>query len=188
MGSSGLLDIVQEYDKRTTALLLDTPAEFITRRGWFEGTNFWSPALYRRFFQPRFTEWTDLVHQAGKLTGYSVSTGFMPLLDIFVEIGYDAHFHIDPVQGGIGVDLRKVKSVFDQKIAVIGGVNSAITLGSGTRQEIRQAVFDAVQILAAGGGLVITPVDCIFSKTPWENVEILIEAWEEIRDYPIRAG
>ena len=180
-----LLDIIQDWDRRTTELLLETPVELITRRGWYEGTAFWSPSLYRRYFQPRFKELTEVVHQAGKLMGYLMSSGFMPLLDVFVEVGYDAHFYIDPVQGGPDVDLREVKRAFDKKIAVIGGINSAVTLGRGTREEIRQEVLDAIEILGPGGGLVLLPVDCVFHDTPWENIEILIEAWKEVRDYPI---
>jgi uroporphyrinogen-III decarboxylase len=180
-----LLDIVHGWDKRNIEILLDSPVEFVTRRGWYEGTAFWSPALFRRYFQPRFKELTDMVRQADRLIGYKNSTGFMPLLDAFVEIGYDAHIFIDPVMGGAGTDLHKVKATFENKIAVVGGVNSAVTLERGSREIIRQAVFAAVDTLGPGGGLVLTPVDCISASTPWESIEILIEAWKEVRDYPL---
>jgi len=179
-----LLDIVHEWDKRNTELLLDTPVEFINRRGWYEGTIFWSPTLYHRFFQPRFKELTDMVHQAGRLMGYKLSAGFMPLLSTFLEIGYDAHYYIDPVQGDADVDLRKVKRIFDKRITVIGGLNAPVTLERGTRGEIRQQVFEAVEILGPGGGLILEPVCSLNPLTPWENIEILIEAWREMRDYP----
>ena len=178
-----LLDIIHARDKRNVEILLDMPVDLIIRRGWYEGTTFWSPALYRRFFMPRFRELTALAHQGGRLMGYMLSAGFMPLLDTFVETGYDVHYYIDPVQGGPGVDLHKVKKAFDRKIAIVGGVNSAVTLESGRREEIRQAVFDAMGILGPGGGLVLTPVDCIAASTPWESIETLIEAWKEARDH-----
>jgi uroporphyrinogen-III decarboxylase len=181
-----LLDVVHEWDKRNVEILLDTPVDLVNRRGWYEGTAFWSPDLFRRFFQPRIKELADMVHQADRLMGYILSTGFMPLLDVFVEIGYDAHFYIDPVMGGVGVDLSKVKSTFANKIAVIGGLNSPVTLESGSRDAIRQEVFKAVEILGAGGGLVLTPVDCISASTPWQNIEILIDAWKEVRDCPVQ--
>lgn len=181
-----LLDIIHEWDKRNVELVLDTPVDLVNRRGWYEGTAFWSPALYREFFQPRFKELTDAVHQAERLMGYKLSTGFMPLLDTFVEIGYDAHYYIDPVMGGADVDFCKIQSIFENKVAVIGGVNSAVTLESGSREEIRQAVFDAIEILGPGGGLILTPVDCISASTPWKSIEILIEAWKEVRDYPMK--
>ena len=183
---NALLDIVHDWDKHNVKVLLDTPIELVTRRGWYEGTAFWSPALFRRFFLPRFRELTDMVHQADRLMGYRNSTGFMPLLDAFVDIGYDTHIYIDPVMGGANVDLRKVKSAFEKKIAVIGGVNSAVTLERGSRDAIRHEVFEAVETLGPGGGLVLTPVDCISASTPWVNIEILIDAWKEIRNYPLQ--
>lgn len=180
---AALLDVIQEWDQRNLEILLDARVDLVNRRGWYEGTAFWSPALYRRFFQPRFKRLVDQVHQAGRLMAYKLTTGFMPLLEILVEIGYDAHYYIDPVMGGVGVDLRKVKSTFGERIAVIGGVNSPVTLERGSREEIRRAVFDAIELLGANGGLVLTPVDCISASTPWEKVQFLIEAWQEAREY-----
>jgi hypothetical protein len=175
---AALLDIVQAWDKHNTEILLDTPADIIYRRGWYEGTAFWSPRLYRRFFLPRFQELVRMIHQGDRLASYRLSTGFMPLLDLFLEAGYDGHLYIDPVQGGPGTDLRKVKRVFDGKISVLGGINAAVTLEQGTREEIRQAVFDAIEILGPAG-LVLWPVDSIFASTPWESVQTVIEAWKE---------
>lgn len=182
---SALLDLIQEYDKRSIELLLDTPVDLIIRRGWYEGAAFWSPVLYRQFFAPRIKELVHMVHQGGRLMGYIMSTGFMPLLDILVELGYDVHYYIDPVQGGAGVDLGKVKRTFADRIAIVGGINSAVTLEQGTREEIRQAVFDAVGTLGPHGGFVLSPVDCISASTPWESLEIMMEAWREVRDYPV---
>lgn len=180
-----LLDIVHEQNKRNVEILLDTPVDLIVQRGWYEGTAFWSPTLYRQFFVPRLRELTDMVHQGNRLMGYIMTTGFMPLLDIFTEVGYDAHYYIDPVPGGSAIDLQKVKQVFDTKVAIIGGLNSPVTLEQGSPDDIRQEVFRAVDILGPGGGLALSPVDCISASTPWESVEILIEAWTEVRDYPI---
>lgn len=181
-----LLDIIHERDKRVEEVVLDSPVELVVRRGWYEGAAFWSPALFHDLFLPRIKELTTMAHQAGRLMGYIMSTGFMPMLAYLVEAGYDVHYYIDPVQGGPGADLRKVKQAFNKKVAVVGGINSAVTLEQGSPQEIRQAVFDAIDILAPGGGFILSPVDCIFGSTPWANIEILIQAWKEARDYPLQ--
>jgi len=182
---SALLDVIHEWDRRNVEILLDRPVDLVIRRGYYEGTSFWSPALYRRFFAPRIKELTDMVHQANRFMGYTMSVGLMPLLDIFVEIGYDAHVLLDPIPQGVRIDLSAVKSKLNKKIAVIGGLNAPITLERGTRQEIRQEVFDAVRFLGPGGGLALTPAEAIFATTPWESIEHLIEAWKEVREYPV---
>jgi len=175
-----LMRIIQEWDKRNAAILLDTPVEFILRRGYYEGTSFWSPALYRRFLMPRVKEITDIVHQGDRLMGYTMSVGYMPLLDALAEIGYDAHYLLDPIPNGARVDLHRVKSAFDKKTAVIGGLNAPITLERGGREAIRREVFDTVAALGPGG-LALSPAEAIYASTPWESMEILLEAWKEVR-------
>jgi uroporphyrinogen-III decarboxylase len=183
-----LLDVIYERDRHAIEIMLDTPVDFILMRGYYQGTTFWSPRLFRRFFLPRIKRLVDIVHQAGRLFGYTMSVGVMPLLDAFVEMGVDANYLLDPIEGGGGqrIDLHKVKATWNGKVAVIGGINEPITLERGTREEIRQEVFDAVRILGPGGGLCLSPAEAIQPLTTWESIEILMEAWREVRDYPIR--
>lgn len=183
-----LMDIVHQYDRRNTEILLDAPVDLLMRRGYYEGTDFWSPGLYRRFFLPRIQDLADVIHQADRLMAYTMSSGCMPLLDLFVEAGYDAHYLLDPIPDGARIDLGKVKSAFENKIAVIGGLNAPITLDRGTPEAIRQEVFDAVRALGPGGGLALTPAESIYATTSWESIETLIAAWKEVREYPLGPG
>lgn len=176
-----LLQIIHEQDKRLMEVALDSPAELVVKRGWYEHGDFWSPGLYRQHIQPRVQELTDMAHQAGKLMGYTISTGIMPLVGSLLEIGYDVHYHVDPVQGG--ADLRSLKATLGQQTALLGGMNSAVTLERGTDEQIRQAVYEAVEICAPGGGFILSPVDCLFPTTSWRSVEIALDAWREVAEY-----
>ena len=176
-----LVSALHAVDKRDTELLAEAGVDVILRRGWYEGTHFWSPELFRRFFAPRAKELIDIAHQADAMFGWTMSVGIMALLDDFKSLGLDVLYHVDPVQGG--ADLRVVKDTLADQVATLGGMNSAITLGRGSRDEIRQAVFEAVEILGAGGGFILSPVDCLFPDTPWEAVQTVIEAWSEVCDY-----
>ena len=176
-----LLDVIHYVDKRQAEVLLDAGVDMIARRGWYDTTRFWSPALYRRFIKPRLAELVDMAHQAGVKFTYLMSCGVTPLLDDFIDMGIDLHQHLDPVQGGD--DLATVKAKLGGKVAVLGGINSAITLGRGTKDEIRAAVNHAMEVMAPGGGFILSPVDCLFPDTPWESVETLIEAWREVCEY-----
>jgi hypothetical protein len=66
----------------------------------------------------------DMTHQAGAKFGYTMSSGVMPVLNDFKDIGFDMLYHVDPVQGG--ADLEKVKESLAGRIAVLGGMNSAL--------------------------------------------------------------
>jgi uroporphyrinogen-III decarboxylase len=83
---------------------------------------------------------------------------------------------VDPVQDK--TDLAQVKARFRGKVALAGGVNSAVTLGSGSAEAIRTAVHQAVETLGPDG-FVLAPVDAIFPDTPWASVEAMIAAWKE---------
>lgn len=180
-----LLDIIHERDKRMAAVALDSPVDLVVRRGWYEGASFWSPSLFRDLFLPRIEELATMAHQAGRLMGYIMSTGFMPMLDHLVAAGYDVHFYIDPVMGGSGTDLGTVKRAFDKKVAVVGGVSAAVTLEQGAPEEIRRAVFEAIEVMAPGSGFILSAVDSLNASTPWSSVETLIGAWREARGYPL---
>jgi hypothetical protein len=175
-----LLDVIHARDKSIATMMLDTPVDVLSRRAWYEGVAFWSPSTFKRFFQPQVTEIASMAHQAERLAGYLMSTGFMPLLDMLVECDYDVHYYIDPVMGGAGADLATVKRVFSGKVAVEGGMNSAVTLEQGSTEEIRQAVFQAIETMGPGG-FILTPVDSINGSTPWQSVETVIAAWKEAR-------
>ncbi len=180
-----LLDAILEWEIRDIEFLLDSGVvDVIIHRGWYECSDFWSPPLYRKFIAPRLAKKIQLVHQAGKQFGYIMSTGSMPLLDVFRELDFDILIHVDPVQGR--ADLPRLKKEIGDRICFWGGVNSAITLGRGSRDEIRDAVTFAISALAPGGGLILSAADCLFSDTPWENVKTMIERWREIGAYPIR--
>jgi len=111
-----------------------------------------------------------------------MSAGIMPLLDIFRDLDFDVLIHVDPVQGG--ADLPRLKEEVGDSICFWGGVNSAVTLESGSKDEIRDAVTHAISTLAPGGGLVLSAADVLWNA-PWENVKTMIERWREIGSYPI---
>jgi uroporphyrinogen decarboxylase len=175
-----LLDLIHARDQRLVEILLDSPVELIVRRGWYDHGDFWSPALYEKYMAPRLQELTNMVHQGGRLMAYTMSTAMGPFLDTLARIGYDLHYHVDPVQGK--ADLRQVKATLGRRTALAGGMNSAVTLERGSDAEIRRAVQQAVEILAPGGRFLLEPVDGLFPTTPWHSVEVLIEAWREVRN------
>lgn len=180
-----LLDTILEWEMRDIDILLDSSVvDVVVHRGWYECADFWSPTLYRQFIAPRLKKKIELVHQAGKKFAYIMSTGIMPLLDVFRELDFDILIHVDPIQGS--ADLPCLKNEIGERICFWGGVNSAITLGRGSRDEIRDAVTFAISTLAPGGGLILSAADCLFSDAPLENVKTMIERWREIGTYPIR--
>jgi hypothetical protein len=181
-----LLEIVWACEVQRLSLLLDVGVDTVAHRGWYDTPLFWGTTMYRRFLKPLLQREIQLVHEAGVKFRYILTRGVMPLLDDFLELGLDVLWGVDPVQDD--VDLRVVQEKLGGRVCIWGGMNSILTLGHGTREEIRTAVTQALETLGPGGGFVLFPVDQILPDTPWENLEILRERWREIASYPLGGG
>jgi hypothetical protein len=174
-----LIAIISAFDQRRTELMLDVGGvDLVVQRGWYSSTDVWSPALFEKSLLPGVRKLADIVHQAGALFGYVMTTGALPMSKVLLASGIDLLYYIDPVQGAPDLDL--VKNIFKSRIALAGGVSSANTLHRGSKEEIRRAVHTAVSKLGPSG-FILAPVDAIFPDTPWANLEAMIEAWREVR-------
>ncbi len=171
------VDVMFEFDKRRTEIILDVGSvDMVVQRGWYSSTDFWSPELFRRFMLPHLKELVNMVHQAGLLFAYTMTTGLMPMLELLKEADIDLLYFVDPVQDD--VDLRVLKQKLDGGFALAGGVNSSLTLKK-SPEEICKAVYSAVEVLGPSG-FILSPVDALFPDTPWESVKIMIESWREV--------
>jgi len=188
-----LLDVTLEWNIKYVQQILETEvADIITCRGYYETADFWSPRIYRTFFAPRLRELTKVVHKGGARFCYHVTTGIMPLLGIYKEIGVDMLFGPDPVEGG--ADLQKAKDTVGDDICLWGGMNAPITLGTGTPKQIEEEAKESILALAPGGGFILSALDSLIlgsdpkrcGSIPWENVEHMIKVWRKKSDYPIR--
>lgn len=185
-----LLGIINEWEVNLLTRLLeydkDKDIDAIERRAWYESTTLWSPELYKNLLAPRLKGCVDIAHQAEKKFVYYMSTGVMPLINIFKDIGFDCLMNVDPVQGGM--DLTVLKKELGDRMSFWGGVNTSITINRGSKEDIEKAVEDAVMTLGPGGGFILEPIDGLYQDTPWENVKIFMDAWRRVSKYPISRG
>ncbi|MCX6992102.1 MAG: hypothetical protein NT011_03050 [Kiritimatiellaeota bacterium] len=172
-----LMRTIHETDKARTTLALENGADMVCQRGWYSSTDFWSPSIFKQYLKPQITELAAMAHARGKLFAYVMTTGVMTLGPDLMEAGVDLLYYLDPVQDH--VDLAQAKQRFGGRMAVAGGINSSITLSQGSPQEIRAAVHAALSVYGRGDGFILSPVDALFPDTPWQNVQIMIEAWKQ---------
>ena len=99
----------------------------------------------------------------------------MPLLEGYAEAGVDVLIGVDPHRW----DLESVKSRVGDQVCLWGGVNGHLTVEMGSQAEVRNEVHRAMQVLAPGGGFILSPVDNVRENTPlaMENVQALIDEW-----------
>ncbi len=175
------LNIIHSWNLKQIELFLDsTNADLIIRRGWYETCEFWTPFAFKTMIAPTLQKEAALVHQAGKLYGYIITSAFLPVLDDIVNSGVDVLIGIDPEEGK-GTKLSAVKNRFREKgKALWGGVSGAMTVELGTKKETEEAVLTALEILGEGGGFILSPVDNVRENTEkaWENTHTFIHTWK----------
>jgi hypothetical protein len=174
-----LMEIVTATDLARTELAARQPGiDLIVERGWYSSTDFWSPDLFDRFLVDHVRRLADLSHRYDKKFCYTVTTGVEILGPRLADAGVDVLYFIDPLLDGI--PMEKARDLLSSRMCLVGGTN-AITLATLDRQMIQNEVNRAVSILGPGGGFILHPIDALFPDTPWEGVEMLIEAWEKVR-------
>ena len=176
-----VLALIDAWNRPRMQAFLDFGVDLFIRRAWYEGTDFWSPALFQQFFVPIIRAEVRAAHAAGAKYGYILTSGAMPLLDLLVDLDIDVLIGLDPVQGK-ATDLRQMGAQLRGKMCTWGGVNGFVTVERGTREEIDAAVAEAIGALGPEG-FILSPVDNVreASDEVWENVLALIESWKKYR-------
>jgi hypothetical protein len=177
-------NIISEWNKQQISIYMDvTDCDIVWRRAWYETTEFWTPQAYRDIIAPTLKKEAELVHQAGNLYGYIITSAFLPLLDDIIATGVDVLVGLDPAQGK-GTEIIDVKKRSSEKgMALWGGVSGAMTVELGTAAETRAAVIEAMDTLGTGGGFILSPVDNLREDTPnaQTNTEVFIDTWKNHR-------
>ncbi len=176
-----LIELLAEWNHRRLAVHLEAGPDIVFRRAWYEGTEFWSPQLYRRFILPSLEREVALAHEAGARYGYIISSGIAGVAECLLEAGVDAVVGIDPAQGK-GTTLGEVRESLGVKAALWGGVSGALTVERGTDAEVRSAVEEAISALGPTGRFILSPVDNVRAADDhtWRNVEVFIETWRSV--------
>ena len=173
-----VLAVVADWELGRIDTLLDAGVDMIVHMAWYETSDFWTPANYRRLLKPLLQREIARVHAAGKPFRYIITKAWQPYIPDFLEMGIDCLMGIDPAQDRL--DLAEVKRALGGQMCLMGGLNSAVMFSQWSDDQIRAAARQAFECLAPGGGYIGYPVDAIFNTTPWDKVEVLLDAWRAL--------
>jgi len=182
-----MLELVGLWSEARMRIVLEAGVDLFIRRGWYEGSDFWSPRLHRRFLLPRIKREASLAHEHGALFGLNMTTGALPMLGNLLEAGIDALVGVDPLQHG-DRPLETMRDQLGGRVCLWGGINGAITVEQGTSADVQQSVVEALAIMSGVNGFVLSPVDNITEITPnaWRNVDVLVETWKRLATAEMR--
>lgn len=179
-----LLEIFAEYHQRVTRRILELGAPVVFM-SWhdFGVSAGWSPKIWREAFKPLIKANVDLVHEYGALYNYFDNGPIKPLLPEVAELGVDIVSSLCPPPVG-DVDLAQTKRLIGDKVCLHGNVDAIWIVQRGTPEQVREAVREAIQVGAPGGGYILGNSDAFFMDTPRENIEAFFEAAHEFGRYP----
>jgi len=173
-----MLELFAEWNRSRMELVLSAGVDLYIKRAWYENCDFWSPTKFKQYLAPILKSEADLAHQYGAHFGYLITANCMPLLEQIAECGVDVIIGVDP----LAYDLEQTRKILGGRVCLWGGVNGHLTVERGSPGEVRQEVRRAMELLAPGGGLILSPVDNVRDLTSQaqENVLALVDEWHQL--------
>jgi hypothetical protein len=175
-----LLEIIWNWNMARMEIVLDEKPDMFLRRAWYENGSFWSKDMFRQFMKGYLVKEVQWAHQSGSLFGYINTCSYMHLLDDFTDIGFDVLIGVDPVEDK-RLDMAALKAAAQGRFALWGGCSGFVTVEAGTEPEVIAEVDRAMDVLASGGGFILSPVDNVRSSSAraMANARALIARWKE---------
>ncbi|MFR9636645.1 MAG: uroporphyrinogen decarboxylase family protein [Rikenellaceae bacterium] len=137
---------------------------------------------YQTLFKPRHKQLCDYVKKNSSMRTFIHSCGsislLMPdLIDAGIEI-------FNPVQTNAkDMSPEFIKKEFGQDCTLWGGgIETVGTLNNGSREQIREQIFERMEIMSKDGGFVFNTVHNIMPDVPPENILTMYEAVKEWND------
>ena len=171
------LAIIAAWNRARMEAVLDAGVDLYVKRAWYENCDFWTPTAFRDLLLPILSDDVELAHRRGARLGYIITSNAMPLLELLLEGGVDVVIGVDPREW----DLESTKRRLGREVCLWGGVNGHLTLERGSAEDVRAEVHRALDVLAPGGGFILSPVDNVREDTAQarDNVRVLIDACRE---------
>ncbi len=143
---------------------------------------FMEPESYREIFMPRHKILCDYVKEHSQMRTFIHSCGSISLLMPYM---IDAGIEIfNPVQtNAFRMEPAFLKKEFGKDSTFWGGgIETVGTLNNGTPEQVRDQVFERLQVFSEGGGFVFNTVHNILPDVPPENIVSMYDAIKEFNN------
>ncbi len=139
------------------------------------------PAMIEEFFGDSYRQVAAKVHERGAKLIWHSCGNIYDLLDMFVDWGFDGIITMEPTAD---MDVARVREQVGHKLALIGNLDVSHLLVKGTKEEVEQAVKQAIKGAADGGGYVLSAAHSHSLIDP-ERLQWMIEAGKKYGKYPL---
>lgn len=145
----------------------------------FNAGPFLSPAMFGEFVQPYLHKIIQATRAAGAYCIKHTDGNIMPILDQLVACQPHALHSLDPMAG---VDIRQVKGLVGNQVALCGNVNCAL-LQTGTDAEVIASAEYCLGYGKPGGGYIYCTSNVPFKGMEPDRYRLVLDVWKKHRDY-----
>ncbi|MBN1901512.1 hypothetical protein JW926_09350 [Candidatus Sumerlaeota bacterium] len=149
-------------------------SDYCTNQGPFIG-----PSMFHEFIAPYLKECVTEFKCRGAYVIKHTDGNIMPILDDLLASEPHAIHSLDPMAG---VDIKVVKELCGDKVALCGNVHCA-HLQTGTPEQIRDSAEYCLKWGKPGGGYVFCTSNCVFRGMPLVSYDLIHDIWMKNRDY-----
>jgi uroporphyrinogen decarboxylase len=137
-----------------------------------------SPRSFDKLFADKVAAYFNLAHRHKARTIMHVCGAIRPFIPRLIELGLDV---LDVVQvSAVGMDLRRLRDDFGDRLIFSGTMCVQTTLPHGTPEDVRREVRVRKELFP-DGGLILGPCNTIEIGTPIENVLAMYEEAGSLR-------
>ena len=140
---------------------------------------FLSPDMFEEFIFPFMSKICKAGREDGLYMIKHTDGNIMPIIDQLVAAGPHALHSIDPMAG---VDIREVKRLYGDKVALCGNVHCA-ALQTGTDEEVIKSAEYCLTYGKEGGGYIFATSNIPFKGMPPHRYEMILDIWKKMRKY-----
>ena len=140
---------------------------------------FMSPKMFSEYVTPYLAR---LIKRIRELGGYAIKHtdgNIMPIIDQLVSTNPHALHSLDPMAG---VDIREVKRLYGDKVALCGNVHCAY-LQTGTDQQVIDSCEYCLTYGKPGGGYIFATSNIPFKGMDLNRYLMVLDVWRRMRDY-----
>jgi uroporphyrinogen-III decarboxylase len=137
-----------------------------------------SPTMFRDMALPFLRQRVQHVRQlAGQVIFHNCGNN-IPLMDMLIACGIDCY---QSLQTTAGMEVGRLKEEFGDRLCFWGGVPVELLI-AGTPSQVREAVRQAMERGAAGGGFILGPSHSIAMNTKYDCFMAMLDEFVALRD------
>jgi len=174
--------MVQAYNLQQLDMLVEAGLDVLVVEDDIAGTvhPLIAPKHFAEFVEPYNRTLVERAHARGLKVVRHSDGNLWSLMDMLLESGYDG---LNPLEPQADMGLKKVKAHCGDRICLLGNIDCQSLLPDGTPEEVEEAVRQAIEDAAAGGGYILCDSNSLHPGVDPENCIAMFEATRKYGRY-----